>query len=435
MINRPKYLQMLIDSQHNGFPKVITGVRRCGKSYLLETIYKEYLLQNGVDESSIIIMELDDIRNAKYRDPIVLDSYIREKAKDKNVCYVFIDEIQFVDTIVNPIYTNGKHVLATDKDTDVISFVEVVLGLSRTKNIDLYVTGSNSKMLSRDVITQFRDKATNIHICPLSFEEFYSYKGGYPETALHEYLNYGGMPLAVLKNGDDKKEYLKKLFKTTYFKDILDHNDLIKTEALDELCDIIASSTGQIINSEKMAKSYISRRHENINRETIERYINFFVGAYLLEEATRYDVKGKAEIGALKKYYFVDNGLRNARLNFAYNDAGQMLENLIYNELRYHNYSVNVGVLERVEKDQNGRSVKKRYEIDFVAKKGLKEYYIQVCSDFSQRETMEREIKPYLKLNDQLQKIVVVNRPIEESRDQNGFTIIGAVDFLLKFLK
>ena len=436
MIVRPKYLKQLIDSKENGFPKVITGIRRCGKSFLLKEIYYEYLLSIGISKKNIIIIELDSIENTKYHDPFELNDYILNQCKDDSMYYVFIDEIQLVDTLINPIYTNGKHIIAGKDDKEIVGFVEVVLGLSRKKNIDLYVTGSNSKMLSSDIVTEFRDKATNIHMYPLSFEEFYNYNGGYKIEAFEEYLKYGGMPLAVLKNNEqDKKDYLIKLFETTYYKDILEHNNLNKTESLDELCCILSNECGHLINSEKIANAYRSKKKENMHKETVTRYINFFVNAFLLAPVERYDLKGKTRIGALRKYYFVDNGLRNAKLNFSSIDEGQMLENLVYNELIYNGYTVNVGVYDKVEKNKDNVSVKKTYEIDFLARRGNREYYIQVSSNLSSNETKERELKPYISLKDQIQKVIVINRPIDETKDINGFTIIGITDFILRFIK
>ena len=434
MIRRDKYLNQLISARHDGFPKVITGIRRCGKSYLLKEIYKEYLVDEGVKEEDILILELDDDRNAVYRDPIALGSYIREYCSEKNRCYVFLDEIQKVYTIINPNITDGKHVIADKDDKEVITFVDVVLGLSREKNIDLYVTGSNSKMLSTDIITEFRDKATNIALAPLSFEEFFGYVGGSAFEAIYEYMQFGGMPLAVLKPDEEKKEYLKGLFETTYFRDIIEHNHLKKSESLDELCNIISVSTGELLNAERIANTYSSVKKEKINKQTVEKYIGFFKDAFIIREAKRYDLKGRAEIGALRKYYFIDTGLRNARLNFAFPDEGQMLENIVYNELLYKGYSVNVGSFDTVEKDKNGSSIRKTNEVDFYAVKGNKKYYIQVSADISDAKTRAREIRPYMLLNDEITKIIVINKPMKESLDENGFVIIGMTDFLLRYI-
>ncbi|MCR5105418.1 MAG: ATP-binding protein [Eubacterium sp.] len=435
MIEREKYLRQLVKAKNNGFPKVITGIRRCGKSFLLKEIYREYLLSENIPENHIITIDLDEDKNAPYRDPISLGEYVRSICTEKEIYYVFLDEIQKVYSIINPNITDGKHIPASANDSDIISFVDVVLGLSREKNIDLYVTGSNSKMLSSDIITEFRDKATNIHLAPLSFDEFYNYTGGYETEALYTYMQYGGMPLAVLKDDEEKKEYLKGLFETTYFRDIVERNHLRRGEELDELCNIISVSTGELLNSERISNTFRSVRKSKIDKQTVENYVGYFIDAFLLREARRYDIKGRKEIGALRKYYFTDTGLRNSRLNFAFPDEGQMIENIVFNELCYNGYSVNVGSFDSVEKDKNGKSVRKTNEVDFYAQKGIRAYYIQVTADMSDENTRKREIRPYILLNDQIQKIIVVNRPIKESRDEKGFTIIGVTDFLLRFIK
>ena len=435
MIKRDKYLEQLKNARNNGFPKVITGIRRCGKSFLLKEIFQSYLLSEGVSPDDIIAIDLDDDKNIVYRDPIELGAYVREQCAEKEMCYVFLDEIQMVYDIVNPNLTGGKHILAGGKDRETVSFVDVILGLSKEKNIDLYVTGSNSRMLSSDIVTAFRDKATNIQLYPLSFEEFNDYKGGSPTENIYEYMQHGGMPLAVLKSGEDKRSYLKSLFETTYFKDILERNNLKKSEALDELCNILSASTGELLNARKIANTYNNVRHDSIDEDTVESYISYFEDAFILQEARRYDLKGRKEIGAQRKYYFCDTGLRNARLNFAFPDEGQMLENIVYNELIYNGYTVNVGAFDTVEKDKNGKSIRKNNEVDFYATKDLQSYYIQVTADISNTETRAREIRPYMILNDQAQKVLVVNRPITESRDENGFTIIGMTEFLLEYIK
>lgn len=434
MIKRDKYLQRLINAKNNGFPKVITGIRRCGKSYLLKEIYKNYLLGNGIDEYSILVLELDDDKNANYRDPIELAKYVREYCSGKKDCYVFLDEIQKVYTIINPVLTNGVHKPAKKTDEEVISFVDIILGLSHEKNIDLYVTGSNSKMLSTDIATEFRDKATTIQLAPLSFEEYYEYVGGSATEALYDYMQFGGMPLAVLSDYDSKKDYLKNLFVTTYFKDIIERNKLRKSESLDELCNIISEQTGELLNSEKISNTYKSIKREHIDKMTIENYLHAFMDAFIIREARRYDLKGRAEIGALRKYYFVDTGLRNARLNFVFPDEGQMLENIVYNELYYKGYSVSVGTFETIEKNEQGKSVRKTNEVDFFATRGNKMFYIQVTADMSNRKTKDREVRPFMLLNDQIQKIIVINKPIKECRDETGFTVIGITEFLLNYI-
>lgn len=435
MIKRDKYLKLLIDNKDNGFPKVITGIRRCGKSYLLKEIFKAYLIEQSIPEENILIVELDDDKNIMYRDPISLGEYVRGFCDGKAKCYVFLDEVQKIFSIVNPVLTDGKHVLAKSTDEQVVSFVDVILGLSREKNIDLYVTGSNSKMLSSDIITEFRDKAVNIPLQPLSFEEFVAFKGGSKSDALFEYMQFGGMPLAVVKQETEKKEYLKNLFETTYFKDIIERNKLRKSSSLDELCNVISSLTGQLLNAEKIANTFKTVKKEKLDTLTVEKYIGYFVDSFLFREAKRYDLKGRTEIGALRKYYFLDTGLRNARLNFAFPDEGQMLENIVYNELIYNGYTVNVGTFDTVEKDKDEKSVRKTNEVDFFARRGINQFYIQVSSSIADAKTRARELRPYFLLNDQVRKIIVINQNVSETLDENGFVIIGAVDFLLKFIK
>lgn len=435
MIKRDKYLKLLIDNKDNGFPKVITGIRRCGKSYLLKEIFKAYLIEQSIPEENILIVELDDDKNIMYRDPISLGEYVRGFCDGKAKCYVFLDEVQKIFSIVNPVLTDGKHVLAKSTDEQVVSFVDVILGLSREKNIDLYVTGSNSKMLSSDIITEFRDKAVNIPLQPLSFEEFVAFKGVSKSDALFEYMQFGGMPLAVVKQETEKKEYLKNLFETTYFKDIIERNKLRKSSSLDELCNVISSLTGQLLNAEKIANTFKTVKKEKLDTLTVEKYIGYFVDSFLLREAKRYDLKGRTEIGALRKYYFLDTGLRNARLNFAFPDEGQMLENIVYNELIYNGYTVNVGTFDTVEKDKDEKSVRKTNEVDFFARRGINQFYIQVSSSIADAKTRARELRPYFLLNDQVRKIIVINQNVSEALDENGFVIIGAVDFLLKFIK
>ena len=436
MIERKKYSDWLIRNMNNGLPKVITGIRRCGKSYILNNIFKSYLIDIGVSESNIIYIDLTKISNAYYRDPIYLFEYVKELInKNEGMNYVIIDEIQEVYSIINLALTNGKHVKAKSKDNDLISFVDVVLDLSQFENVDLYITGSNSKMLSSDIITEFRDKATNIRIMPLSFDEYLNYKKSDETRALNEYMMFGGMPLAVLKNGIDKENYLKELFEATYFKDIIDKNNIRKEEALDEICTLFSSCVGDLINSEKISKLYEEKTNKKIDSSTVNSYINYFIDSYIISLATRYDLKGKRIINSTKKYYYIDTGLRNARLNFIYSDEGKMLENVIYNELIYNDYKVNVGTFDMFENDDHGKTMRKSLEIDFLATKGNRMYYIQVCYNYSNDATIKREIKPYISLNDQIQKIIVINKSIGEHRDEYGFTIIGAVDFMLRFIK
>lgn len=437
MIERNKYLKQLIDSRRNGFPKVVTGIRRCGKSFLLEKIYKDYLIGDGVSEDDILFINLDEVGNASLRNPLKLNQYLLDWMKDRDDCYIFLDEIQRVYTIINPELSKGEVVKAKSNslDEDTISFVDVILGISSNENVDLYVTGSNSKMLSTEILTQFRDRATNISMSPISFEEFYEYKKLPVSEAVTEYLQYGGMPLAVLKPNDQKKEYLTNLFTTTYFKDIIEHNKLKRASSLDDIANILSECIGQIINPNKLANTFNSVEHSNVSAYTVEKYIDFFIDSFMLREAKRYDIKGRAEIGAGKKYYFSDLGLRNARVNFSMIDEGQLLENMVYNELIYNGYSVNVGVFESFGKDDFGKTIRKNNEIDFYAVKNNRHLYIQVCNSLYNKKTYEREIKPYIALNDEIQKVIVVKDYFDEYRDQNGFTFVGVADFLLRFIK
>lgn len=432
MIFRDKYLNQLIASMGNGLPKIVTGVRRCGKSYLLKTIFKEYLVSKGVLEDRFLLIELDDDANADLRNPLILSNFVREKVKStKETIYVVLDEIQRVFEIVNPQLTEGKIVLAKKGDTETISFVDVVMGLSLLPNVDLYVTGSNSHMLSSDIVTQFRDKATQIHMAPLSFAEYYAYVDGAKSEAIYEYLLHGGMPLAVLSPRAEKEEYLKGLFKTTYFKDILDHNRFSKDWALDDLADALSSLTGKIISVEKISNTLRSSGKTSLDKATVETYIDSFVDAFLLTAVTRYDLKGRSLIGAGRKYYFTDTGLRNARLNFGFPDIGQLMENVVFNELLYHGYQVTVGVVPTVGKDTQGKSVRKDYEIDFVARKGYDALYIQVCQSVSDATVLSKELRPFDFVRGEAKNVLVVGEAIPETRNPDGTYLVGIADFLL----
>lgn len=436
MIARDRYLSELIKVRNNGSAKIITGIRRCGKFYLLNVIYRNYLIESGVPENNIIQIDLTLISNAYYRDPIYLYEHVLDLTKqNKGISYVILDEIQEVYSLVNLALTDGKHIKAKSTDEDIITFVDVILDLASRPNIDLYVTGSNSKMLSSDIVTEFRDKATNIRLMPLSFEEFYAYKKEDESKAVSEYLTYGGMPSTVLSDDENKSDYLKELFETTYLRDIVERNKIRKVEALDEVSILLASCVGDFINSNKIATLYEAKTNHKIDSETINSYINAFLDSFIISEAFRYDLKGKKIINSTKKYYYVDLGLRNARLNFVYSDTGKMLENLVYNELLYNGYKVNVGTFDTFSKDSDNKTVRKSLEVDFLATKGNRMYYLQVCDDFQSEETRKREIKPYIALNDQITKVIVVNKPIKECRDEHGYTIVGLTDFLLRYIK
>lgn len=431
MIARPFYLEKLIRAKGNGFPKVITGLRRCGKSYLLGVIFVDYLKSQGVDEKHILVLELDDALNAKYRDPLNLLDYVIARTEDEATHYVILDEIQEVYSIVNPELTGGIHRKAMDDDEDIISFVDVILALSRRRNIDVYVTGSNSRMLSNDIVTQFRDKATNISMAPLSFSEFHLYSGGSEEKDYAEYALHGGMPLAVLKSRLDKEEYLKGLFQTTYFKDVLEHHHFRRSDVLEETCNVVCQTIGQLQNAERIANRIRSVHRIQATKETISDYLDAMKDAFLIAPADRYDLKGGSLIGGSRKYYLADVGLRNARLSFAFPDQGQIMENIIFNELRYHGYSVSVGSFDSIEKDGGGNSVRKTYEVDFLAVKGGESIYVQACYSLFDAETLSRETRPYDLLRNSLRKVIVTKDPLPKSKTANGYEIIGITEFLL----
>ena len=431
MIERPLYLDKLIKSKDNGFPKVITGLRRCGKSYLLTDIFPMYLRSLGIEEKSILYIALDDDKNQDLRDPIELGTHVRSLTKDQSRrFYVFLDEIQKVFTIVNPQLTGGKHVLATEEDKEVISFVDVVLGLSREKNIDLYVTGSNSKMLSSDIVTEFRDKATEILVQPLSFAEYHAYSSKDALADYFEYALHGGMPLAVLKEGNEKEDYLVSLFRKLYFKDIIEHHHFRKSENLDEVCTFLSQTSGQLLNVTKLADRLRSEKKATISRDAVSDYVDAFEDAFMVRKAERFDLKGGAMIGATRKYYFTDTGLRNARLGFAFPDMGQIMETIIFNELLYRGYKVSIGCFDSVEK-QNGKNAHASYEIDFYARRADGDLYVQACYSIGDANTKAREKRPFDLLRDSRRKVIVVADPIPPSKTEEGYEVLNVVDFLL----
>lgn len=425
MIERRKYLERLITKKENGLVKVITGIRRCGKSYLLFNIYKDYLKSIGVEAECIICLALDDDENIKYRNPLELGKYIRSLAVDESkTYYVFLDEIQKVVTIQNP-YVEGVE--------DKIGFVDVVLGLMKHENIDVYVTGSNSKMLSSDILTEFRGRGDEIRVSPLSFEEFYYAYEGDKRDAWQEYYTYGGLPLVMKKKGhEEKAKYLESLFGKIYIGDIIERNKILHDKSvLDDLLNIISSSVGSLTNAGKIAKTFKSERQVSISDETISRYLDFFIDAFMIYKAERYDVKGRKHIGSPLKYYFSDVGLRNARLNFRQQEENHIMENIIYNELCNREFSVDVGVVEYYYKDENKKSKRAQLEIDFVANKGSKKYYIQSALAVSDEEKRQQEVRSLNRVGDSFKKIVVVKDNIIPWHDDNGILYIGIEQFLL----
>ena len=425
MIERKKYLDKLISRKQNGLVKVITGIRRCGKSYLLFNIYKEYLKSIGVEDECIICLALDDDENIRYRNPLELGKHIRSLTTDESKdYYVFLDEIQKVVTIQNP-YIEG----AEDK----ISFVDVVLGLMKHDNIDLYVTGSNSKMLSSDILTEFRGRGDEIRVNPLSFAEFYNAFEGDRHDAWQEYYTYGGLPLVLAKKThEEKARYLQTLFDTIYLSDIMDRDSLVhEKNLLDDILNIISSSIGSLTNANKITNTFKSERQVNISNFTVSKYLDFLIDAFLIYKASRYDVKGRKYIGSPYKYYFSDVGLRNARLNFRQQEENHIMENIIYNELCGRDFNVDVGVVEYCYKDEEKKSKRAHLEIDFVANKGSKKYYVQSALTVADEEKREQEVRSLNRVGDSFKKIVVVKDNIIPWHDDNGILYIGIEQFLL----
>lgn len=425
MIERKKYLDMLIRKKENGMVKVITGIRRCGKSYLLFDIYHKYLNSVGVDDPHIIELALDDDENIRWRNPIELGKHIRELMTDKErMYYIFLDEIQKVAEIPNP-YLPG-----TDEK---VGFVDVVLGLMKIKNADVYVTGSNSKMLSSDILTEFRGRGDEIRVNPLSFSEFYGAYAGDKRDAWQEYFTYGGMPLVMLqKTHEDKAAYLRDLFDKIYLDDIITRNKIGHDKSvLEDLLDVISSSVGSLTNPSKLSKTFASVKKMSITDDTIAKYLDHFIDAFMLYKAQRFDVKGRKYIGSPLKYYFSDIGLRNARLNFRQQEENHIMENIIYNELRYRDYSVDVGIVEYNHKNAERKSIRSQLEIDFVANNGSDRLYIQSALNVSDEEKRMQEVNSLKRVKDSFRKIVVVKDNIIPWHDDDGIYYIGIEKFLL----
>ena len=425
MIERKKYLDKLISRKQNGLVKVITGIRRCGKSYLLFNIYKDYLKSIGVEDECIICLALDDDENIRYRNPLELGKYIRSVTSDESKeYYVFLDEIQKVVTIQNP-YVEGVE--------DKISFVDVVLGLMKRENIDVYVTGSNSKMLSSDILTEFRGRGDEIRVNPLSFAEFYNAFEGDKRDAWQEYYTYGGLPLVLAKKGhEEKAKYLSTLFDTIYLSDIMDRNSLAhEKNLLDDILNLISSSIGSLTNANKIANTFKSERQISVSHATVSKYLDYLIDSFLIYSASRYDVKGRKYIGSPYKYYFSDVGLRNARLNFRQQEENHIMENIIYNELCVRDFNVDVGIVEYCYKDAEKKSKRAYLEIDFIANKGSKKYYVQSALTVADEEKREQEIRSLKRVGDSFKKIVVVKDNIIPWHDDDGILYIGIEQFLL----
>ena len=422
MILRTTYLEKLISKQWNGRIKIITGIRRSGKSTLLFDIYKEHLLNSGVSESEIIAITLDDDKYEAFRDPSRISDYVREYCTDKNKkYYVFLDEIQFAIS---------KEELK-EKGSPV-KLYSVLNGFLHLKNIDVYVTGSNSKMLSKDVLTEFKGRGDVIHVYPLSFSEFYAAAGLDKTDAYNEYVMYGGMPYLLQLNSDqDKYEYLKSLFEEIYFKDIEERYHILLPEVLRNLTSSLCSSVGSLTNASKIARTVSSAKGKAVDSETISLYLEYLQDSFLFSKAARYDVKGKRYFDYPSKYYSTDVGLRNIRLGLRQQEETPILENILYNELLFRGYSVDVGVVEVAEKSKEGKQTKKSLEIDFIARKGTEKYYIQSALSMDEPEKQEAELKSLRAVKDSFKKIVVSKSYGKSWVDEEGILRINVIDFLL----
>jgi predicted AAA+ superfamily ATPase len=426
-IERKRNLQRLINSRKNGQIKIITGVRRCGKSYLLGVLYRDYLLQEGVMPEQIITLELDNDINARYRNPLELGSYLRDKVSDTaKDYYILLDEIQMVESVDNPYLPKNSG--------SRITFVDVLLGLKSLSNVDVYVTGSNSKMLSSDVATAFRDRGEEIHITPLTYDEFYA---AYPKDkryAWREFMTYGGMPYVTYKQThEEKSQYLQDLFRLTYIKDVIERNRLrANVEVLDELLNVVASAVGSLSNPTRLSNTFQSVKGIKIKNETISTYLDCFIDAYILSKSYRYDIKGRSYIDTPLKYYFTDIGLRNARLNFRQQEENHIMENILYNELIARGLNVDVGVVEYNHTDDNGKKIRTQLEVDFVVNRTDKRYYIQSALSVADEDKRKQEINSLNRIDDSYAKIVIVRDNILPWTDDKGIQYINIEDFLLE---
>lgn len=422
---RRQYVEQLIRKMHNTKVKIITGIRRCGKSYLLFELFVRYLRKNHVPDDRIIRLALDELPNAKYRNPIELDKHIRAQITDPtSQFYVLIDEIQFVREIQNPYL---------DDPTAKLTFIDVLLGLMKIRNVDVYVTGSNSQMMSSDILTQFRDRGDEIRVYPLSFAEFVEAYEGNPRNAWLDYYTYGGMPYVLaLNTHEEKSRYLRDLFSLTYLKDIVErHHVQNETFILDDLLDMAASATGSLTNPTKLANTFLSEKQIRINPSTIDRYLKYFTDAFLLHKANRYDVKGKKYLQTPVKYYFCDTGLRNVRLSFRQQEETHLMENVLYCDLVRRGYDVDVGMINQNTATEAGKNIRKQLEVDFVINRGDQRFYIQSALSIAAPEKREQEIAALIRIPDSFGKIVIVRDYIKPWKDDNGIRYIGVEQFLL----
>lgn len=408
-IRRDQYLRQLIDAQQNGLIKIVTGIRRCGKSYLLFTLFHEYLNNQGIDDSHIIELSLDDNDNRALREPDAILKYIKEKIIDNALYYIILDEVQMIN-----------------------DFTGVLNSLLHVKNADVYVTGSNSHFLSSDVVTEFRGRGDEIQLYPLSFAEFCQAYNGDVEEAWEEYYTYGGLPhIADLKTDKKKEDYLTHLYESVYLVDVLERHKIKNRAEFDELIRIIASSIGAPVNPTKLSNTFKSVKNVRIHHKTIAKYLSYLQDAFLVEKAMRYDIKGKKYINTLSKYYFSDIGLRNALLDFRQQEENHIMENIIYNELKIRGFRVDVGMVEKREKNSENEFIRKQLEVDFVVNQGSRRYYIQSAYNMAGDEKRQQETASLTKIGDSFRKIIVVRNKIKPKRDENGILTIGIIDFLL----
>ena len=408
-IKRDRYLNLLISKKHNGLIKVITGMRRCGKSYLLFTLFKDYLLSEGIEKSHIIEIAFDAYENKQYRDPDVLYPYLKEQIKDDGMYYVLLDEVQLLG-----------------------EFEAILNSLTRMKNVDVYVTGSNARFLSKDVITEFRGRGDEVHMYPLSFAEFMSVYPGTKQDGWNEYMLYGGLPLVLsFTTPDQKIAFLKSLFEETYISDIVGRHSIRNKAELEELLNILSSAIGSLTNPEKLAATFRSAKNKKISSNTIKKYIDYLCDSFLIDSAVRYDVKGKKYIDTPVKYYFTDMGLRNARLNFRQLEETHSMENIIFNELKIRGFNVDVGVIIQYDTNEKGNSIRKQLEIDFVCNKGSKRYYIQSAYAIPDQAKMEQEQRSLMLTGDFFKRIIITKDTPAPYYNENGVLIMSVYDFLL----
>ena len=408
-IKRDCYLNMLISKEHNGLIKVITGMRRCGKSYLLFTLFKEHLLSEGVGEDYIIEIAFDAFENKRYRDPDVLYPYLKEQIKDDTMYYVLLDEVQLLG-----------------------EFESILNSLIRMKNVDVYVTGSNARFLSKDVITEFRGRGDEVHMYPLSFAEFMSVYQGTKQDGWNEYMLYGGIPLVFeFTTPDQKIAFLKSLFEETYISDIVGRHNIRNKAELEELLNILSSAIGSLTNPEKLSATFQTVKKKKISNSTIKRYIDYLCDSFLIDSAIRYDVKGKRYIDTPVKYYFTDMGLRNARLNFRQIEETHSMENIIFNELKMRGFNVDVGVIVQYHTNDKGNSIRKQLEIDFVCNQGSKRYYIQSAYAIPDQAKMEQEQRTLMLTGDFFKRIIITKDTPAPYYNEAGVLIMSVYDFLL----